>query len=276
MGRGNGGSELRLWPLVRKGGVSLFARCRCCNSTMVVSFAWMHTPARRFIWSVIIPALIVAGQLRPGEGIPGWPTYNSKVFQGGLDHVIVHGGKASYRMWADSSPMIQLAGAVRQSVKGDKYRDKRLRFSAYLRTESPEGLQLQLDLWGHSDQHAEMQLNSTTGWRQYQLVLDVPHDCLAINFGFTVLKGTVWMDDVSLTTVGREVPMIFEVSATKRNIVSWQRPPAITALSQSTSILRIRRLRQDMRTSRTAATLPGMRSTTQPRSGARSGSKRLH
>jgi hypothetical protein len=79
--------------------------------------------------------------------------------------------------------MIQLAGVVRQSVKGAKYRGKRLRFSAYLKTESAEGLRLQLDLWGHSDQHAEMQLSSTTGWRQYQLVIDVPYDCLAINFG---------------------------------------------------------------------------------------------
>ena len=148
-------------------------------------------------------------RLGPGEGIPGWPTYRNELFNGGLDHATVHSGKSSYRMWANDDPRQphQLAGAVYQIIRADNFRNQRIRFSTFLKTDRAEGLTLHLHVLGRAESYAKAVLGGTSDWKRHELVLEVPGDGVAIDFGFVLIRGTVWMDDAALTVVGREVPV---------------------------------------------------------------------
>ena len=48
----------------------------------------------------------------------------------------------------------------------------------------------------------------TQPWKQFDVVLDVPEDATGVFFGI-LLSGTgeVWMNDVSLEAVGKDVPV---------------------------------------------------------------------
>ncbi len=150
---------------------------------------------------ILLATLVVTQCLHGSDEIPGWPVYNEgRVFQGGLDYVVVHGGVASYCMRANSNWTVQLAGVVAQHIKADNYRGKRIRLSAYLKTAGAVDV-------GRRDDRADKILSGNSDWVQHTLLLDVPADCVSIDFGFVILKGTVWMDDVALDVVSREIPV---------------------------------------------------------------------
>jgi hypothetical protein len=50
-------------------------------------------------------------------------------------------------------------------------------------------------------------LQQTGDWTRYQIVLDVPDDAVAIQFGIIARGGVTWLDDLQLEIVGLEVPI---------------------------------------------------------------------
>jgi hypothetical protein len=51
-------------------------------------------------------------------------------------------------------------------------------------------------------------IKSTTDWRQYSVVLDVPNDATGIFFGILLdQSGEVWLNGVKFETVGADVPV---------------------------------------------------------------------
>ena len=50
-------------------------------------------------------------------------------------------------------------------------------------------------------------VKGTTGWKRYEITLDVPESAVNIAFGFFVIeKGKAWADDFLLEAVGKDVP----------------------------------------------------------------------
>jgi uncharacterized protein with GYD domain len=51
-------------------------------------------------------------------------------------------------------------------------------------------------------------LNGTTGWRPFAIVLDVPQEAVAIQFGLRLAgSGQIWVDGVTIEAVSASVPV---------------------------------------------------------------------
>jgi hypothetical protein len=103
---------------------------------------------------------------------------------------------------------------LRQTIKSDHYRGKRVRFSGYVRSEIFEGW---AGLWMRVDGEQGRRLGldnmqnrpikRTTGWTKYEIVLEVPVDSIALTFGVVLAgKGEVWADDLRIEVAGPETP----------------------------------------------------------------------
>jgi hypothetical protein len=105
--------------------------------------------------------------------------------------------------------------SVLQTVAADRYRGKRVRFSARLKTEDVRGWS---GLWmGVStpdqrllafDDMSTRPLRDDNDWRNAQVTLDVDPAAAAISFGLRLTDGTgrVLMDDVRFEEVGPDDP----------------------------------------------------------------------
>jgi hypothetical protein len=105
-------------------------------------------------------------------------------------------------------------GTLTQAFRADAYRGKRLRMSAYVKT---DGVERQSGLWMRIDGKAKTGLafdnmmrrpiKGTTDWKKYEVVLDVPDDAEEIYFGFLVAgKRQGWVDDIAFDVVNHDVP----------------------------------------------------------------------
>jgi hypothetical protein len=124
-----------------------------------------------------------------------------------------HAGKASgcVRSTGDGADGF---GTLTQWFRADRYRGKRLRMSAYVKT---DGVERQSGLWMRIDgkektglafdNMMERPVKGTTDWKKYDVVLDVPDESEEIFFGFLVAgKGRGWVDDITFEVVTKDVP----------------------------------------------------------------------
>jgi hypothetical protein len=140
------------------------------------------------------------------------------------DETEKHAGKASgcIRSTGDEADGF---GTLTQWYRADSYRGKRLRMSAYVKTDGVEG---QAGLWMRIDGKEKTGLafdnmmgrpvKGTTDWTKYEVVLDVPEEAEEIFFGFLVAgKGRAWVDDIAFEVVGKDVATTgLEVQPTDR------------------------------------------------------------
>ncbi len=143
----------------------------------------------------------------------GWEAgNNTDDFETGVDRRIRHSGKASgYIKSKGSEP--EGTGTMRQAIKAEMYRGKRVRMSAYVRVEKIEG---RANLWMRVDGDdrtlgsANMEdkpIVGTTAWKKYELVLDIPAHGANIVFGIRLQgKGLAWVDDFQFEVVDNNVP----------------------------------------------------------------------
>jgi hypothetical protein len=104
--------------------------------------------------------------------------------------------------------------ALAQMVKADAYRGKRLHFSAAVRSEDLENrAALFMRIGGDNgqmlafDNMQKRPITGTTDWTHHAIVLDVAEEAENILFGILLAeKGQVWMADVILDTVKKDVP----------------------------------------------------------------------
>jgi hypothetical protein len=118
--------------------------------------------------------------------------------------------------------------ALAQGISQQSYAGQRLRFRARVRTQDVgnwAGLWMRVD--GQSGKSLafynsqDKPIKGTTDWQERSVVLDVPQDATAIVFGVVGAgKGTVWIDQLALDTVGQDVPV---------DSFQPQRPPLPTA-----------------------------------------------
>ena len=111
-----------------------------------------------------------------------------------------------------NKPDPQGFGTYMQMFDATEYRGKRLRLSAYVKSEHLEkwaGLWMRVDRDKKPvafDNMQERPIKGTQGWTQHAIVLDVDSKATAVAFGILLSgRGAVWIDDVTFDIVGEDV-----------------------------------------------------------------------
>ncbi len=144
---------------------------------------------------------------------PGWQFYglSQEHYAASIDKGVFYKGTQSARLEAVSETAPGSAG-VHQIIDAANYRNKRIRFTAFIKTLDVEdrcGLYLSVSTHGYPaelDDMSNRPIKGTTDWQQYSVVLDVDKDSRRINYGlFLAGSGTAWIDAAALETVGEDV-----------------------------------------------------------------------
>jgi len=185
----------------------------------------VQTPEQRAPEPPSVPAAAVNldFEVSPGPGLPrGWDQSGASPPSGGEGYEIVtdreapHGGQASERIRLADEP--HTFGTLTQAIAADVWRGKRVRLSGWLRTQGVDsgfaGLWLRIDPSATAsgalgfDNMSDRGVKGTTGWKRYQVVLDVPKEAGKIAFGALLVGGgTAWVDDLELAAAGKDVPI---------------------------------------------------------------------
>jgi RNA polymerase sigma factor (sigma-70 family) len=107
-------------------------------------------------------------------------------------------------------------GGMMQTISAEAYQNQRVRLNGWVKTEDANDggghLWLRIDGQGQNQMLGFDNMNGrapkgTTDWQDYSIVLDVPADATKLNYGFFVQgKGQMWVNGVTITPVGNEVP----------------------------------------------------------------------
>ncbi len=151
-------------------------------------------------------------------GLPGWWHAGTDMtgFSVEVDHAVSHGGRASARIKSMLASPTGF-GSLMQVSKPDKFLRKRVRMSAWVKTEDAKycGLWFRVDGPQHDpikplaiDTMADRPIRGTRDWQRYEIVLDVPVDAGDIAFGAHMSgTGTLWVDDFRFEEVSSTVPV---------------------------------------------------------------------
>jgi hypothetical protein len=185
--------------------------------------------------SVVAPLLLLAPPLMapgravaeaPGRGgvklVPGlkgwWHAGNRPAqYRVQADRTVVHGGKLSAQLSA-LTPTAEGFGSMMQIINAERWRGKRVRLTAYIRTREVarrSALWMRVDgsdrdggKWLAFDAMQDRPITGTTDWTPYHIVLEVAPEATQIAFGVTLSgAGTTWVDDMKLEAVARDVPL---------------------------------------------------------------------
>jgi hypothetical protein len=124
-----------------------------------------------------------------------------------------HGGKSSATLISKNSASDDGFGSMKQEIKADNYRGRRVRYSGYLKAElAAQRAALWMRVEGADgkilafDNMDERPATGTTAWKKYEIVLDVPEAAQHIALGAHFEgKGQIWVDDLKLEVVGQDV-----------------------------------------------------------------------
>ena len=126
-----------------------------------------------------------------------------------------------------NKPDPQGFGTYMQVFDATEYRGKRLRLSAYVKSEQLEkwaGLWMRVDRDKKPmafDNMQERPIKGTQGWTQHTIVLDVDSKATAVAFGILLSgRGAVWIDDVTFDIVGEDVAVtdLQKLAGSPRNL----------------------------------------------------------
>ena len=140
-------------------------------------------------------------------------------------------GKPSIRI--RSTPSIDPQGEANAATGffAEKYKGKRVRFSAFLKTSgivrwgglwlsvyAPAEKAGQKGMRLRFDNMRDRPLRGTSDWAQQRIVVEVPTEASDITIGFFLVgSGSIWMAKPSLEVVGNDVPV---TSSSAKNLPS--------------------------------------------------------
>ena len=160
-------------------------------------------------------ALVTACSLALQAAAPnGWFVAGSKPtgYESGTATAVTYDGHPSAYLKA-KMPGVEGFGTLMQDFRADHYLGKRVRFSAFVKTEGAEdwaGLWMRVDKGAKQLTFDNMQgrpIKGTTDWRKYDVVLDVPQEATGIFFGVLLSgSGTVWLSEAKFEIVETNVP----------------------------------------------------------------------
>ncbi|UTH13877.1 helix-turn-helix domain-containing protein [Macrococcus equipercicus] len=134
-------------------------------------------------------------------------TTDKKVFHKGKQSALIHG------TGGDKDYNDNTFGTIMQSISAEQYIGKRIRFSAFIKTEEAG----KVGLWARIDDQKsdilqfdnmmERAITGTTHWNHYSVVLEVTEAAESIHFGVLLVgQGKVWIDQFSVEEVDNSVP----------------------------------------------------------------------
>jgi hypothetical protein len=146
----------------------------------------------------------------------GWFLAGSKpaAYESSVDKVNTYGGLPSAYLKSKSPEVPEGFGTLMQNFSADQYIGKRVRFGAFVKSEGVErwsGLWMRIDgKPGQTlafDNMQKRSIKGVTGWKEYEVVLDVPAGATGIFLGILLDgPGTVWMSNNKFDVVGPNVP----------------------------------------------------------------------
>ncbi len=161
-----------------------------------------------------ILALVAACSLALQAAAPrGWVVAGSKPtqYESGIDTLVGCNGHPSAYLKA-KEPSVEGFGTLMQDFRADHYLGKRVRFSAFVKTERAQdwaGLWMRVDKESEQlafDNMQDRSIKGTNGWKKYDVVLDVPQNATGIFFGVLLSgTGTVWLSDAKFEIVGPSI-----------------------------------------------------------------------
>ncbi|MBY7141894.1 helix-turn-helix domain-containing protein [Virgibacillus sp. NKC19-3] len=147
--------------------------------------------------------------------VKGWFLSGSDPFnyEMGVDHKIVHQGKASGYLKSKTVLDDTNFATMMQQFKANRFLGKRIRLSCFLKTKDVKAFSsmwMRVDnAYGDVLQFDNMSNRPITGdmnWNQYSIVLDVPADSSIIAFGIILSgQGHVWVDQFTFEEVDKNV-----------------------------------------------------------------------
>jgi hypothetical protein len=161
-------------------------------------------------WGAVLVAVACMGlAFRPDAQIKGWFLAGSQkdAYQIGLEKSAERHSQVAY---LKSVAKAKGFGTIMQNFIPDDYLGKRVKLTAYIKSKdvrSWAGMWFRVDgAKGNVLSFDNMQdrpIKGTTGWKQYQIVLNVPKSAKGIAYGVLLAgTGTVWMDDFTFEIVG--------------------------------------------------------------------------
>ena len=146
----------------------------------------------------------------------GWFLAGSKpaAYESSVDNVNTFSGLPSAYLKSKTPQVEEGFGTLMQNFSADQYVGKRVRFGAFVKSEGVErwsGLWMRVDgKPGQTLAFDNMQnraIKGVTGWKEYEVVLDVPEGATGIFFGILLDgPGSVWMSSTKVEVVGPNVP----------------------------------------------------------------------
>ena len=135
-------------------------------------------------------------------------------YEVGINNEVVHQGQTSGRIHAGKEAYAGGFGTMMQMFKADRYLGKRVRFSAFVKTENVQesaGLWMRVDGPDNEmlqfDNMQDRPLAGSRDWELHSVMLDVPEGSAAIAFGVLLVgPGTVWVDGIRLEEVDSKIP----------------------------------------------------------------------
>lgn len=136
-------------------------------------------------------------------------------YQAGIDKTQAHSGTQCASL-ANRVAAPDVAGfaTLMQEVSACNYAGKRIRMSAWLKTEGVKSwASLWLSVYGAAgrinvsfDNMCDRTITDTNDWNKYDIVLDVPEDATKLGFGAILAGiGQLWVDDFSFEEVGSDI-----------------------------------------------------------------------
>lgn len=174
------------------------------------------------------PATVAAPNVT-AKAPAGWWKNGSKpaAYVAGVDRDQMHNGLPSAYV-KSIEPSIDGFGGMMQMCSAESFIGKRLRFSAWMKTEGAKdgGAHLwfrvdakERDTTLQFDNMDPRPVSGTTDWHLYSLVLDVPADAGALAYGFFVSgTGQAWVNGAKIEEVGLDQPVTNIPMGSSRNL----------------------------------------------------------
>jgi RNA polymerase sigma factor (sigma-70 family) len=164
------------------------------------------------------PAVLVAAADKDAPATqvglpPDWfgGSRNTEGYEVGIDRKVFKEGKVAAYVQMKNSRAGEF-GTLGQQFLAKAYLGKRVRLSAQLKTQDVKtntGLWMRVDCKGKTlafDNMPDRRLSGTTDWTRAEIVLDVSDKATVITIGMLLVgDGKVWMDDVKVEVVGKDV-----------------------------------------------------------------------
>jgi hypothetical protein len=179
----------------------------------------------KVVKSLIGLGVLVAGSLALYAEVPkGWFMAGSKPteYESSVDTGNAYAGQPSAYLRSKKSAAQDGFGTLMQNFSAEQYVGKRVRFSAFVKSDSIEswaGLWMRVD--GKSGQQPlafdnmqDRPVKGTSAWQNYEVVLDVPAGATGIFFGILLDgPGTVWMNSAKFEEVATSIPTTGKIQA---------------------------------------------------------------